>query len=295
MPVRKRPASACTAPPPVRRRLRGKQPAPAYDPPGEEVEAVLRRPAARKRAQQVPSKRCAGYLGQSCVFSTQRVGQQARVNADRVAGAHCVFCSAANLARSLANARGKGLITAALAFFKENDERIFQDARARAASLASDAALAECLARLERLQKRGATKELRGRAARKKKEDREAGAWGRLLQRRKTQQRFSKEQKKEARQAKEKAAQRLSKKFPAVYSMDGAERRPGTYWRSPLAASFKQRAEEHAWSMCQQRSRLVPNKFHPKHLRCRGLQHTITRNPLAQGNRFGSGLCGSVR
>ena len=32
---------------------------------------------------------------------------------------------------------------------------------------------------------------------------------------------------------------------------------------------------EHAWSMCKQCSRLVPNKFHPKQLRRRRLQRTV--------------------
>ena len=69
---------------------------------------------------------------------------------------------------------------------------------------------------------------------------------------------------------------RLGKKFPAVYSQDGAAKRPGAEWQTPLAASFRQWAEEHSWAMCEQCHRLTPKKFHPKHFRqSRALKHTV--------------------
>ena len=136
------------------------------------------------------------------------------------------------------------------------------------------------LQRLRRLQKKGATKQQRGQRAKEKLEAREADQWDRLLARRKAQQRFSKDDKlRYKRRTRPNELKRLGKKFPGVYNQVGVAKRPGIKWQTPLAASFRQWAEEHAWAMCEQCSRLTPKKFHPKHFRrprfSRALKHSI--------------------
>ena len=255
----------------VRRRLRGKQRAPAFDP------EVKRRPAGR---QMRPCERCRGWGEQDCVFSTQEIGAAARIQGKGPSGLPCPLCSEANLTRCLSSLRGKGMLTSALAFYEERDINVFSQACARIAALASDEALDGCLQRLRRFQKKGATKEQRGRAAKEKQEAREADQWERLLARRKAQQHFTKqEQKRFLNHLQPGELKKLSKKFPGVYKPNGAAKRPQSNWQTALAASFKQWAEEHAWGMCQKCSRLVPNKFHPKHARRQGrgpaLKHSI--------------------
>ena len=296
----------------VKRRLRGKQAAPAYAPleedlalPQEEPEvrrrparrgrseergpAVKRRPAARRQpaTKRRPAarrsgarERCEGREGEACIFSTQEIGAAARANPGRASGPRCTFCSPDNLQRCLGQARGKGQITTALAFFEERNVNIFSQAQARISALISDEALDACLGRLRRLHKKGATKEQRGQNAKEKRESREADQWDRLLAQRKPQQHFTRKDKSYNRSsARPNELKRLGKKFPAVYSQDGAAKRPGAEWQTPLAASFRQWAEEHSWAMCEQCHRLTPKKFHPKHFRrpgfSRALKHSV--------------------
>ena len=296
----------------VKRRLRGKQAAPAYNPPEEdrassqeELEvrrrparrgrseergpAVKRRPAARREpaVKRRPAarrsgahERCAGHEGEVCVFSTQEPGAAARVHRNQPLGERCPFCSVDNLRRCLGQARGKGQITAALAVFEERNDNIFSQAQARISAFISEEAVGACLQRLRRLQKKGTTKEQRGQRAKEKKDAREADQWDRLLARRKAQQRFTREDKSSYRdRARPNELKRLGRKFPAVYNKEGAAKRPGAEWQTPLAASFRQWAEEHSWAMCEQCHRLTPKKFHPKHFRrpgfSRALKHSV--------------------
>ena len=293
----------------VKRRLRGKQAAPAYALLEEDLAllqeepevrrrparrgrseergpAVKRRPAARGQpaTKRRPAarrsgarERCEGHEGEACIFSTQEIGTAARVNPGRASGPRCAFCSPDNLQRCLGQARGKGQITTALAFFEERNVNIFSQAQARISALISDEALDACLGRLRRLHKKGATKEQRGQTAKEKQEARKADQWGRLLAQRKPQQHFTGEEKSRYRsRARPNELKRLGKKFPAVYSQDGAAKRPGAKWQTPLAASFRRWAEEHSWAMCEQCHRLTCKKFHPKHFRqSRALKHTV--------------------
>ena len=197
-----------------------------------------------------------------------------------LAGSRCAFCSADNLRRCLAHARGKGQVTAALAFYEERGPRVFDRACKRVSTFISEEALGACLQRLRRLQKKGSTKEQRGQRAKEKKDAREADQWDRLLARRKPQQHFAKEDKSHYRsRARPNELKRLAKKFPAVYNQEGAAKRPEAEWQTRLAASFRQWAEEHSWAMCEQCHRLTPKKFHPKHFRrpgfSRALKHSV--------------------
>ena len=91
---------------------------------------------------------------------------------------------------------------------------------------------------------------------------------------------FSSREKKDFRQrAQPKELAWLGKKFPGVYTAEGQAKQPGADWQTPLAASFRQWAEEHSWNACQQCKRLAPKKFHPKHTRVSGrgpsLKHSV--------------------
>ena len=193
---------------------------------------------------------------------------------------HCAFCSGNNLRRCLGNARGKGQISSALAFFDEQDANIFAMACARISSLESDEALDGCLQRLRRLQKKGASKAERQQGQKDKAKARKADQWDKLLVERKAQVHFSSKEKNDfRRRGQQKELARLGKKFPGVYTAEGQAKRPGADWQTPLAASFRRWAEEHSWNICQQCNRLVPKKFHPKHARGSGsgpaLKHSI--------------------
>ena len=158
-PPRKRPAASAEAVAAPKRRVRGKQTVPAYDPPA--VEALVAR-------EDRPSKLCLGFEEGLCIFSTQVAGEKARIHPDRRGGKHCVFCSQDNFKRAVATPRGKGVITAALAFFQENNDEAFELACSRINGFTDEAALQGCLDRLARLQKKGATQEVRGRTARER-------------------------------------------------------------------------------------------------------------------------------
>ena len=274
-PLRKRPAASAEAVAAPKRRVRGKQTVPAHDPPA--VEALVVR-------EDRPSKLCLGFEEGLCIFSTQVASEKARVNPDWHEGKHCVFCRQDNFQRAVATPRGKGVITAALAFFQENNEEIFELACSRVSGFTDEAALQGCLDRLARLQKKGATQEVRGRTAREKKQKREEtqqrNSWKHLLPSRVSQTQFGRtEVAKYKDNTQKNALRRLSRKFSRVYRPDGRPVRAGTQWQTPLAAAFKQYAEEFSWAMCSCCCRLVPQKFHPKYGRAktrgRSLQRTI--------------------
>ena len=125
---------------------------------------------------------------------------------------------------------------------------------------------------------------MRGKTAQKKQTEREEAQqrnnWKRLLRNRVSQTHFGKQEAKKYKETTQKNAfRRLSRKFPDLYRPDGSLVRSDLQWRTPLAAAFRQYAEEYSWSMCSACHRLVPQKFHPKHARetarGRALQRTI--------------------
>ena len=109
--------------------------------------------AARKAAAGQPGSyaRCVGRKDEACIFSIQDAGGAAAAQAR---SSRCNLCCAENLGRCLSSARGKGLLTCALAFYKENDFNAFSQACARIAALASEEALDRCLQRLRRREKK---------------------------------------------------------------------------------------------------------------------------------------------
>ena len=113
---------------------------------------------ARNRPTECSGCVAAGHQRQACVFSTSTPGQAAQVTPSR-GQTSCPFCSADVLGERLANARGKGVITGALAFFREHSpESIFPQAVQRIQDLAGAATWNECEQRLQRhLHQRGAT------------------------------------------------------------------------------------------------------------------------------------------
>ena len=104
-----------------------------------------------------PCELCQGLMGASCVFSTQRATGRATVQPKRLGGEHCVFCLAENFQRAVDAPRGKGAITAALAFFQENNVEVFDLACARIRTFTDQATLDGCLTRLNRLLQKGKT------------------------------------------------------------------------------------------------------------------------------------------
>ncbi|OLQ00834.1 NAD-dependent protein deacetylase sirtuin-2 [Symbiodinium microadriaticum] len=118
---------------------------------------VLRRPAARNprsgsrySGPSGLSGPSGGHYEQQCRFSTLRIGERARIHPDRDQTT-CAFCSAADLEKSWRNARCKGLLTSALAFFAENDESILQAAKDRIRDFMGGAVLKACMSRLRKL------------------------------------------------------------------------------------------------------------------------------------------------
>ena len=274
-------------------RLRGKQPptgvwtrisVPAW------VQEQLAEPTKRSTVSKTapprkakPFELCKGHSeDEPCVFSVHAIGETARVHPDRHGGQHCLFCSEANLQRAVATAQGKGTMTSAFAFFQENSHEVFQLACSRVERFTDQATLDGCLARLGRLQAKGPTREARGRTAREKQKEREEAQkqndWKHLLQNRVLQTRVKDRETRQYKESTQKnALRRLSRKFPGVYRPDGSFVRPGVQWRTPLAAAFKQFAEEFSWAMCSSCCRLVPQKFHPKHVRGNGRGRALRR------------------
>ena len=122
--------------------------------------ACKKGPAAKRRQETRPARpneRCSGYGDEPRIFSTQKIGAAARAHPDRPSGPRCAFSSAENMRRCLGNARGKGQMTAALAFYEEQNVNIHSLVCSRISALNSEEALDACLQRLRRFQKKGAS------------------------------------------------------------------------------------------------------------------------------------------
>ena len=120
-------------PAPKRRRLRGKQYAPAYGPPRyPELLAELPGPkaAAKKKARKpFAGERCRGYNGEPCVFNPMEPGQPAGTRPKR-GEERCMFCSGEKL-RALLAGPTDGKVTQALKKIKAANEEIFNKAVGR--------------------------------------------------------------------------------------------------------------------------------------------------------------------
>ena len=176
-----------------------------------------------------------------------------------------------------------------LAFFQENNQEVFEKACERIRCFGGEETLEPCLQRLARLQRSGLTKEMRGRTAREKQKERkgaqEQNSWKHLLRNRVSQTHFGKPEAKKYKDTTQKnALRRLSRKFPGLCRPNGELVRPDVQWRAPLAAAFKQYAEEFSWAMCSSCYRLVPQKFHPKHARANGGGRALKRTIKACKN-----------
>ena len=133
-------------PAPKRRRLRGKQYAPAYGPPlYPELLAQLPqpRPAAKKKPARKAKKGelCQGHQGETCVFNPMEPGQPARAQPKR-GEKHCLFCKAEKL-QALLPAQRANKVTQALKRLKAADEEIFHKAVARIELFANEATAKE--------------------------------------------------------------------------------------------------------------------------------------------------------
>ena len=253
---------------------------------------VLRRPAARasRSGSRVSGPSglsgpsgpsgclyCPGLREQPCRFSTLRIGERARVHPDREQTT-CALCSAADLEKSLKNARCKGLLTSALAFFAENDDSILRAAQDRIREFMGGAVLKACMSRLRKLQQRGGTKAQRARNAKEKAEERRKAAavtraeqWAPCLSRRKAQMKFDDLDGEDYRLRSTSAARALKRKFPVAMSA------PTTSWQSPLAAAFTRYACFHSWQMCSQCQRMTPVKFRPALARAKARPKPLSR------------------
>ncbi|CAE7463496.1 unnamed protein product, partial [Symbiodinium microadriaticum] len=212
--------------------------------------------ALRRRDPARPRRGPRGHQRQACVFSTSTPGQAAQVLGER-----------------LANARGKGVITGALAFFWEHSpEIIFPQAVQRIQDLAGAATWNECDQRLRRhLHQRGATARERSARAQQQAEAQarrhrgeDPADWASLLESRQAQ--FASSSDTVAAYDRGRASQlrALQRKFPAVYAEGG---RPAEEWQTELAKAFSSFAQNRSWRICRQCARMVPQSFEPKHLR----------------------------
>ena len=244
---------------------------------------VLRRPAARnpRSGSRVSGPSgchyCPGLREQPCRFSTVRIGETARVQSHR-GQTVCSFCSEAELEKILQNARSKGVLTSALAFFAENDESILHAAQDRIRDFMGGAVLKACMSRLRKLQQRGGTKAERARNAEEKAEERKRAAavtraeqWAPCLSRRKAQMKFDDLDGEDFRQRSISAARGLKRKFPVAMSA------PTMSWQSPLAAAFTRYACFHSWQMCSQCQRMQPVKFRPSLARAKAKPKPLSR------------------
>lgn len=200
-----------------------------------EQDVPMAKPAARRTR---PKERCAGNAPDTCIFSTETSQERARVDPGRCKE-KCLFCSVENFLGAVANPRGKGAITSALAFFQENSQETFDKACERIRSFGGEETLEQCLQRLARLQQAGMTKEIRGRTAREKKQAREAAqrcnTWTHWLQKRVAQKRFGEQETKKHKENTQKnALRRLSRKFPGAFRPEGSGAR---LWQLPLSST----------------------------------------------------------
>ena len=112
---------------PAKRRLRGKQAAPAaYGRPGLSAQKLLTRakgdalPRKRPASKHGSTDTCRGAFGAPCRFSTAAPGRPA---AARNKGAdRCCFCASSAMTQALATARGGGIVARQLKVFKSFGE-----------------------------------------------------------------------------------------------------------------------------------------------------------------------------
>ena len=238
--------------------------------PAAAAKSVLRRPA--QRCASYPKEQCPGRSeADSCKFSTVNIGEKARIQPAR-GQTRCCFCDADLLQKHLRTAQGKGTISAALDFFKEHDEGIYDEACNNIKALVDQEALDQCLRRLAQLQKKGPTKAARARNAQQKREQREAAArvskseqWSASLARRVAQGQPTDAERAQHERDEAASVRRLARKLPALYQED--HRRPTAEWRSRLAEGFSKWARYDSWSMCSECHRLQRHKFWPTHVR----------------------------
>lgn len=164
--------------------------------------------------------------------------------------------------KRLASAQGKGAITTALVFFRNNDAEIFRAAQDRIRQFAGEAMLGGCLSRLR--NRRDRREAVRGRNAKEKAAARRRAAqvshaqeWNSCLDRRRAQARFTDLEEEDHRQRMATAQVSLTRKFPVAFSS-----LPDS-WQSPLAVAFSRFAKYYSWTMCSQCERLQPVKFRP--------------------------------
>ncbi|CAJ1352730.1 unnamed protein product, partial [Effrenium voratum] len=124
---------------PAKRRLRGKQAAPAaYGRPGLSARKLLRSALPRKRRGSTDT--CRGAFGAPCRFSTEAPGGPA---AARNKGAdRCCFCASSAMTQALATARGGGIVARLKVFksFGEAEPSILAEALRRVELWAPDRA-----------------------------------------------------------------------------------------------------------------------------------------------------------
>ena len=233
-----------------------------------------------------PSERCSGFAGageerQACVFSTTDLGRPSGIHANR-GQASCVFCSESVLRQRLGNSRGKGVVTAALAFFHEQSpEDVYVRAAQRIRDVAGEPTWAACERRLQQhLRQRGATAQehdARAQQQAKARAQRRGGGdpanWAGLLEARQSQCVPSAETKRVHERSCASQLRALQNKLPAIYGENG---RPAAAWQTDLAKAFTNFAKNWSWRMCRQCDRMVPQPFEPKHARASGrLQPTL--------------------
>ena len=222
-----------------------------------------------------------GEERRACIFSTTDLGRPSLVQPGRQQTS-CLFCSRTLLTQRLGNSRGKGVVTAALAFFKEHSpEDVYTYASQRIRDVAGEVAWAACEQRLQQhLHKCGATAQERNARVQqqaKARAQRRGGAdpanWATLLEARQTQFDPSPETKAVHERDCTSGLRTLRRKFPAIYGESG---RPAAAWQTDLAKAFTNFAKNWSWRMCRQCDRMVPQPFEPKHVRASGrLQATI--------------------
>ncbi|OLQ05723.1 hypothetical protein AK812_SmicGene11056 [Symbiodinium microadriaticum] len=209
-----------------------------------------------------PSERCSGLLiadgeeRRACIFSTTDLGRPSLVQPGRQQTS-CLFCSRTLLTQRLGNSRGKGVVTAALAFFKEHSpEDVYTCASQRIRDLAGEVAWADCEQRLQQhLHKCGATAQERNARVQqqaKARAQRRGGAdpanWATLLEARQTQFDPSSETIAVHERYCSSGLRTLRRKFPAIYGESG---RPAADWQTDLAKAFTNFANNWSWRMCR--------------------------------------------
>ena len=113
---------------PKKRRLQGKQAAPSYGPPlALPVIVVVGGAAfAGQARRQKACENCPGKDGETCSWSSSRLGEPARIHPPR--STHCLFCSDAQLDKILAQKRSGFQLTKNLTDLRELSESKYESA-----------------------------------------------------------------------------------------------------------------------------------------------------------------------